>query len=91
MLGIRKTRTTAFHPKSDGMVKIINKTLATMLSAYVSGHQHDWDQQLPYVQMVYWSAQHKSTGYSPNILRLGREVSTPLDIMYGLPKDMVPC
>ena len=91
MLGIRKTRTTAFHPKSDGMVERFNKTLATMLSAYVSDHQHDWDRHLPYVLMAYRSAQHESTGYSPNMLMLGREVSTPLDIMYELPKDMVPC
>lgn len=39
LLGIQKTRTTAFHPKSDGMVERFNKTLATMLTAYVSDHQ----------------------------------------------------
>ena len=90
LLGIRKTRTTAFHPKSDGMVERFNKTLATMLSAYVSDHQQDWDRHLPYVLMAYRSSLHESTGYSPNMLMLGREVATPLDIMYELPSTMKP-
>ncbi|XP_061185787.1 uncharacterized protein K02A2.6-like [Saccostrea echinata] len=87
LLGIRKTRTTAFHPKSDGMVERFNKTLATMLSAYVLDHQTDWDKHLPYVLMAYCSAIHESTGYTPNMLMLGREISTPLYIMYGLPGE----
>lgn len=41
LLGTRQTRTTAFHPKSDGMGERYNKTLATTLTAYVSDHQHD--------------------------------------------------
>ncbi|XP_061191689.1 uncharacterized protein LOC133199898 [Saccostrea echinata] len=87
ILGIHRTRTTAFHPKSDGMVERFNKTLATMLTAYVADHQHDWDKHLPYVLMAYRSAVHESTGYTPNMLMLGREVSTPLDTMYELPID----
>ena len=33
LLGIKKTRTTPYHPKSDGMVERFNKTLASMLRA----------------------------------------------------------
>ncbi|VDI24365.1 Hypothetical predicted protein [Mytilus galloprovincialis] len=32
LLQIEKTRTTPYHPKSDGMVERFNKTLATMLT-----------------------------------------------------------
>jgi hypothetical protein len=46
VLGIQKSRTTAFHPKSDGMVERFNKTLTTLLTAYVSDHQQDWDKHL---------------------------------------------
>lgn len=56
LVGIKKDRTTAFHPKSDGMVERFNKTLATMLTAYVSDHQLDWDKNFPYVLMAYLSA-----------------------------------
>ena len=85
LLGIQKTHTTPYHPKSDGMVERFNKTLCTMLSAYVSDHHRDWDEYLPYVMMAYRSAEQETTGCTPNRLMLGREVTTPLDIMYGLP------
>ncbi|XP_062587297.1 uncharacterized protein LOC134248925, partial [Saccostrea cucullata] len=67
---IRKTRTTQYHPQSDGMVKRLNKTIATMLSAYVDENHRDWDESIPYVMMAYRSSQHESTGYSPNTLML---------------------
>ncbi|XP_062601301.1 uncharacterized protein LOC134263019 [Saccostrea cucullata] len=31
---------------------------------------------------------HKTTGYTPNYLMLGREVSTPLDIMFEMPRSV---
>ena len=85
LLGIKKTRTSPYHPKSDGMVERFNKTLATMLSAYVDEHQKDWDTHLPYVMMAYRSAEHETTGCTPNAMMLGREVATPLDVMFEMP------
>ena len=52
LLGIEKTRRTPYHPQSDGMIERFNRTLATMLTAYVSTSQRDWDDQLPYVKMA---------------------------------------
>ncbi|CAC5382458.1 unnamed protein product [Mytilus coruscus] len=46
ILGIHKTRTTPFRPKSDGMVEKSNSTIETMLSAFVSKHQRDWDEYI---------------------------------------------
>ena len=43
ILGIEKTRTTLYLPESDGMVERFNRTLAAMLSAYVSDNYRDWD------------------------------------------------
>ena len=85
LLQIRKTRTTPYHPQSDGMVERYNKTLMTMISAYVSENHRDWDEHIPYVMMAYRATEHESTGYSPNMLMLGRETSTPLDIIYEMP------
>ena len=90
LLGIHKTRTTPYHPQSDGMVERFNRTLAAMLSAYVSTNQKDWDDQLPYVTMAYRSSEHETTGLSPNMLMFGREVSTPLDLMFELPNLSKP-
>ena len=61
-----------------------------MLTAYVSTSQRDWDDQLPYVKMAYRSAEHETTGMSPNRLMFGREVSTPVDLMFELPRLIKP-
>ena len=82
LFNIKKTHTTPYHPQSDGMVERFNKTLATMLSAYVDEHHANWDEHLPYVMMAYRAAVHETTGTTPNKMMLGREVATPLDIVY---------
>ena len=56
LLGIRKTRTTPFHPQSDGMVERFNRTVKAMLSKFVNESQDDWDEHLPYVMMAYRSS-----------------------------------
>lgn len=88
LLHIQKSRTAPYHPQSDGMVERFNKTLATMLSAYVNEHHTNWDEYLPYVMQAYRSAVHATTCYTPNSLMLSREVSTPLDLMCKLPGNI---
>ena len=61
-----------------------NKTLVTLLSAYVRDNHKHWDMHLQCVMMAYRSAEHETRGITPNVLMLGREVSTPLDLMYGM-------
>lgn len=73
LLDIQKTHTTPYHPQSDGMVERFNRTLTTMLSAFVNEHHSDWDVHLPYVMMAYRSSIQETTGMTPNMLMLGRE------------------
>lgn len=35
LLGIQKTRTTALHPQSDGMIERFNKTVGNMLATQI--------------------------------------------------------
>ena len=81
LLNVKKTRTTPYHPQSDGMVERFNRTLETMLSLVVSPNQKDWDVWLPMVTMAYNTAIHESTGYSPAELMFGRQLRTPMDLL----------
>lgn len=80
LLDVKKTRTTPFHPQSDGMVERFNRTLEDMLATVVRPDQKDWDVWLPYVMMAYRSAEHESTGFSPAEIFLGRPVSLPVHL-----------
>ena len=62
--GVRKSRTTAYHPQGDRMVERFNRTLLQMLRSYTS-QRSDWEQHLPLVLFAYCSATHPSTGFSP--------------------------
>ena len=58
---MEETRTSRYHPESDGMVERMNRTLQEMLTKYVPDHQRDWDEHLSLVMMAYRSRVHAST------------------------------
>ena len=62
------------------------------LRCYVRKSPANWDEYLPQLAGALRSAVNRSTGYTPNMLMLGREVVQPLDLVYpskmlGLPVD----
>lgn len=86
-LGVRKTRTTLLHPQSDVLVKRFNYTLATPLAILTSQHQRDWDQQLPLVLRAYCAAVQESSQSTPVVLMFGRELWTPVELVFGSPPE----
>jgi hypothetical protein len=89
LLGIHKTRTTALHPSSDGMVERFNRTLENMISMYVNTNQTDWDKYLSLLTMAYRSTPQESTNLTPNMLMLGKEINLPIDLIVGSPENNV--
>ncbi|GFU87651.1 hypothetical protein TNCV_2935731 [Trichonephila clavipes] len=83
ILTIDKTRTTALHPQSDGMVERFNRTILNSLSLLVSSNQQDWDKKLPFILLAYRSAVHETTGYSPSQLLFRRDLRLPADILFS--------
>ena len=71
MGGSHKTKTTPYHPESDGMVERFNRTLLMMLAMFA-------------VMMAYRSSVHESTGFNPYRLIFGEECMLPMDV--GLPR-----
>ena len=87
LLGIDKTRTTPFHPSSDGMVERFNATLQKVLSCTSDRCHWDWDLMIPFALMAYRATPHSSTGLTPNMMVFGRELTEPIDLVAGLPPD----
>ena len=90
LLDIQKTRTTPLHPQSDGQVERYNRTLIEMLRGKLKESQEDWDLQLQPCMMAYRSSVHESTGETPNMLMLGREIEVPLDVITESTPDTPP-
>ena len=84
VLEIAKTRTTPYHPASNGQVEVFTRTILQMIIAYVSPGVKDWDEHLP-LSMALHSMKNRSTGFPANMLMLGREVIQPIDLMLGIP------
>lgn len=87
VMGIHKTRTTAYHPQSDGMVERFNQTLERHLAKVVDNHQKDWDRHIPLFLMAYRTAVHESTAVTPACANFGRELRLPADLLTGRPPD----
>ena len=85
LMGVHKSRTSAYHPQCDGLVERQNRTLQDMLTGYVSQHQHDWDRWVDLVAYAYNTSVHSATGYSPYEMVFGRLARTPLELDLGLP------
>jgi len=82
-LGVRKTRNSSFNPKANGQAERFNRSLWAMLRNYISGRQDEWDLYLPPLAAAYNSSVHSSTAFTPNLLFLGREVRSPVELIYG--------
>ena len=82
LLEIHRTRTCPYRPQSDGLVERFNRTLIDMLSKFCNARFDDWDQHLPYLLSAYRATVNESTGCTPNLLMLGREITMPVDLMY---------
>ena len=73
LLHIQKSRTTAYHPQSDGLAERWNRTLLGMLSTCVDGHPEDWEDQVRKACMAYNSSVDGNTGFTPFYLLFGRQ------------------
>ena len=83
ILGIDKTRTSAYHPQGNAQVERFNRTLEAMLSKIVLSHQRDWDCHLSQVLFAYRTAIHEVTGFTPYLVTFGRSPNLPVDVMFG--------
>ena len=79
LLGIERSRTTAYHPQGNGQVERFNRTVEAILAKMVGEHQDDWDKHLQKAVFAYRTSLHESTGYSPYFVNFGRSPVLPVE------------
>lgn len=86
LLEISKTRTTAYRPASNEQVERYNRLrlLGQILRCYINKQQRNWNIHLHQLTGAIRTTENRQTGFSPNSIVFGREVTQPVDLMLGL-------
>jgi len=87
LVGTTKSHMTAFHSCCDGQAERQIRSLVQMLKATANENPVTWPQRLPTLMSAYRMTVHKTTGITPNMAMLGREVMLPAAFIARPPEE----
>lgn len=87
LMGVKRSRTTPYHPMGNGSAERYNQTLISMLRSLPAERKPRWKDYLGTLTHAYNSAWNEATGFSPHYLMFGRHPKLPVDLAFGLPTD----
>lgn len=77
---IKRIRTTAYHPQTNGGLERSHMTLADYLKHFVNENQTNWDDWVDFAMFSYNTSTHTSTKYTPYELVFGHSPELPTSI-----------
>ena len=79
-MGVKRIRTTPYHPQTNGLTERNNRTIKEWLATKGG----NWEEQLPLVLLAYRASPQTATGSSPFELIYGRLPRLPVDQAIGV-------
>lgn len=86
LLGIKKLRTTSYHPQSNGLVERWHRTLKAAIIA--RGNSNEWSKELPTVLLGLRTAIREGCEVSPSQMVYGYNIKIP-GIFFNTKKDNI--
>lgn len=80
-LRIKHNQSSAYHAQSQGALERFHQTLKSLLRAYCTELDRDWEEGLPWLMLAAREAVQEGTGFSPNDLVFGHVVRGPLAVL----------
>jgi hypothetical protein len=84
ILQIQKTRTTPYHPASNGQVERYNNLILQTIRCFIKRQQNRWDEHLQLLAAAIHATDNRQTRFSANFLMFCREVTRPTDLTFDL-------
>ncbi|KAI3374913.1 hypothetical protein L3Q82_021054, partial [Scortum barcoo] len=83
LLRVKHNQSSAYHAQSQGALERFHQTLKSLLRAYCTELDRDWEEGLPWLMLAAREAVQESTGFAPNELVFGHTVRGPLALLKG--------
>uniref|UniRef100_A0A3P8WEH2 Gypsy retrotransposon integrase-like protein 1 n=1 Tax=Cynoglossus semilaevis TaxID=244447 RepID=A0A3P8WEH2_CYNSE len=80
-LQIKHNQASAYHPQSQGALERFHQTLKSLLRAYCTELDRDWEEGLPWLLLAAREVVQVSTGFCPNDLVFGHSVRGPVAVL----------
>ena len=84
LMQIEKTRTTSFRSCSDGQEERQNQMVLSFIRFYLTDKISRWGENLATLGMCLRATVNRSTGFTPNMLLLGRDIYMSEENFFGL-------
>lgn len=82
-LGIKKTMTPPYNPKSNPVERTHRDLWSYLRSEIPSGKENEWEKYLPGVLLTIRTTRNRMTGVTPFEALFGRKAVLPTDVVFG--------